>query len=67
MAESFTTDYRAEIKAEIMSEMKAEQETLNSEQETSRFEAVKNVKEYATPIVVGATTILGLFALRMIK
>ncbi len=67
MAESFTTDYRAEIKAEIMSEMKAEQETLNSEQETSRFEAVKNVKEYATPIIVGATTILGLFALRMIK
>lgn len=63
-AETFTEDYRAEIISEIRAEMKAEQETMASEMETSRFEAIGKVKEYTTPLAVAGATLLGFVLMR---
>ena len=63
-AETFTEDYRAEIISEIRAEMKAEQETMASEMETSRFEAIVKVKEYTTPLAVAGATLLGFVLMR---
>lgn len=66
-AESFTEDYRAEIISEIRKQMKAEQESLKSEQETSRFEALQRMKNYTTPVAVGGATILGLALMKILR
>jgi|DEB0MinimDraft_3_1074331.scaffolds.fasta_scaffold13757_2 hypothetical protein len=66
-AESFTEDYRAEIISEIREQMRAEQETLESEQETSRFEAIQKMKDYTTPIAVGGATILGIALMKLLR
>lgn len=66
-AESFTDDYRAEIISEIREQMRAEQESLEAENENARFAAMSRVKEHTTPIAVVGATLLGLFAMRVFK